>query len=206
MALSFTTSMAQAVDLTKATIVYQKSESPLVGHMAEVLADDIERVSGIRPEVSRVTGLSGQTYMSGNTKAAIVLPTADLSKSHKDIRGSWERYAIDTNDGCLYITGSDARGLAYGVFHVSEAIGVSPWYWFADVPVNPSNKRVFNYQENYVSKSPTVKYRGVFINDEDWGLKTWAAKNYERDLGDIGPKTYDKVCELILRLKGPSPL
>ena len=202
MALSFTTSMAQAVDLTKATIVYQKSESPLVGHMAEVLADDIERVSGIRPEVSRVTGLSGQSYMLGKTKAAIVLATAGRSKWHKDIRGSWERYAIDTKDGCLYITGSDARGLAYGVFHVSEAIGVSPWYWFADVPVDPSNKRVFSYQENYVSKSPTVKYRGVFINDEDWGLKTWSAKNYERDLGDIGPKTYDKVCELILRLKG----
>ena len=202
MALSFTTSMAQAVDLTKATIVYQKSESPLVGHMAEVLADDIERVSGIRPEVSRVTGLSGQSYMPGKTKAAIVLSTAGRSKWHKDIRGSWERYAIDTKDGCLYITGSDARGLAYGVFHVSEAIGVSPWYWFADVPVDPSNKRVFSYQENYVSKSPTVKYRGVFINDEDWGLKTWSAKNYERDLGDIGPKTYDKVCELILRLKG----
>ena len=80
MALSFTTSMAQAVDLTKTTIVYQKSESALVGHMAEVLANDIERVSGIRPEVSRVTGLSGQSYVLGKAKAAIGLSTAGRIK------------------------------------------------------------------------------------------------------------------------------
>jgi hypothetical protein len=124
------------------------------------------------------------------------------SGRHKELRGAWERYAIDTENGNIMITGSDARGLAYGVFHVSEAIGVSPWYWFADVPVDKSNKRVFSYKENYVSQSPSVKYRGVFINDEDWGLKTWAAQNYEKELGDIGPKTYDRVFELILRLKG----
>ena len=53
-----------------------------------------------------------------------------------------------------------------------------------------------------VSESPSIKYRGIFINDEDWGLKTWAAQTFEKELGDIGPKTYDRVCELILRLKG----
>ena len=55
---------------------------------------------------------------------------------------------------------------------------------------------------DYVSQAPSIKYRGFFINDEDWGMKTWAAKNYEKELGDIGPKTYDRVCELLLRLKG----
>ena len=183
---------AMAIDLTKATIVYQKSDAPLVKHMAQVLADDIERVSGQRPAVS------AQSVKS----EAIILATVAHSSRHKELRGQWERYAIDTKGGNLYITGSDARGLAYGVLRVSKAIGVSPWYWFADVPVDKANRRVFDYEENIVSKSPTVKYRGVFINDEDWGLKTWAAKNFERDLGDIGPKTYDKVCELILRLKG----
>lgn len=184
---------AVAIDLTKATIVYPKADKPLVHHMAQVLADDIERVSGIRPQVS--------DHKSG--AANIIIGTTDHTKLHKDLRGAWERYAIDTMGNSLYITGSDARGLAYGVLHVSEAIGVSPWYWFADVPVNMDiSNRVFNYTENYVSSSPTIKYRGVFINDEDWGLKTWASQNYEKKLGDIGPKTYDRVCELILRLKG----
>ena len=186
---------AVMVNLTEATIVYQEGDAPLVGHMARLLADDIERVSGVRPVVANKTGKAG-------TAAKVFLATVKRSGLHRELRGTWERYAIDTNDGNLYITGSDARGLAYGVLHVSEAIGVSPWYWFADVPVDKANTRVFGYAENCVSTSPSVKYRGIFINDEDWGLKTWAANNYEKELGDIGPKTYDRVCELILRLKG----
>ena len=183
-------SMARAIDLTKATIVCQKGDAPLVHHMAQVMADDIERVSGVRP------GLTGKSGVK------VVLATVKCSNRHKELRGTWERYAIDTQGDKLYITGSDARGLAYGVLHVSEAIGVSPWYWFADVPVDKANKRVYDYEENCVSQSPSIKYRGFFINDEDWGLKTWAAKTFEKELGDIGPKTYDRVCELILRLKG----
>ena len=181
-----------AVNLAKATIVYHEGDAPLVKHMAQVLADDIERVSGIRPEISthKVSG------------ATITIGTVAQTGRHRELRGEWERYAIDTNNGNICITGSDARGLAYGVLHVSEAIGVSPWYWFADVPIDKVNKRVYDYSENYVSQSPSVKYRGIFINDEDWGLKTWAAQTYEKELGDIGPKTYDRVCELILRLKG----
>ncbi len=185
--------LARAVDLTKATIVCSENEKPLVYHMAQVLAEDIERVSGIRPQIRDHKG----------DDANIFIGTVEHTRLHKELRGTWERYAIDTRGNNLYITGSDVRGLAYGVFHVSEAIGVSPWYWFADVPVNMTlAKRVSDYTENYVSSSPTIKYRGVFINDEDWGLKTWASLNYEKELGDIGPKTYDRVCELILRLKG----
>jgi hypothetical protein len=180
-----------AIDLSKATIVYQNSDAPLVKHMAQVLADDIARVSGTKPVVS----------MQKSKDANIIIATSKCTSQHRELRDTWERYAIDTKGNDLYITGSDARGLAYGVFHVSEAIGISPWYWWADVPVNKANKRVYDYTENYVSLSPSVKYRGFFINDEDWGLKTWAAQNYEKELGDIGPKTYDRVCELLLRLK-----
>ena len=78
-------------------------------------------------------------------------------------------------------------------------MGVSPWYWWADVPV-VRRDAVF-VTADYTSAAPTVKYRGIFINDEDWGLKPWASKNYERQLGDIGPRTYARVCELLLRLK-----
>jgi len=181
-----------AVNLAKATIVYHEGDELLVKQMAQVLADDIERVSDMRPGIStrKVSG------------ATITIGTVAKTGRHHELRGTWERYAIDTKDGNITITGSDARGLAYGVLHVSEAIGVSPWYWFADIPVDKANKRVYDYAENYVSQSPSIKYRGIFINDEDWGLKTWAAQTSEKELGDIGPKTYDRVCELILRLKG----
>ena len=190
--LSLCLSAAYAVDLAKATIVYNQKDPALAGHVAGVLAQDIELVSGVKPEVATKKG-KGQN---------VILATANNTSRHKELRGKWEQFAIDTEGDNIYVTGSDARGLAYGVFHISELIGVNPWYWFADVPVDNDNSNVRDFTCVYVSKSPTIKYRGVFLNDEDWGLKTWAEKTFEPELGDIGPKTYDKICELILRLKG----
>ncbi|MBP3219454.1 MAG: glycosyl hydrolase 115 family protein [Prevotella sp.] len=193
LAFGATAQAIKGIDLTKATLVYHEDDTQLARQMAQVLADDIEHVSGVRPKVST-------RRKSG---ANVVIGTVKHNRQHRELQGTWERYAIDTKtDGNLYITGSDPRGMAYGVLHVSEQIGVSPWYWWADVPVDKTNKRVYGYEENMASQSPTVKYRGIFLNDEDWGLKTWAAATYEKELGDIGPKTYDRVCELILRLKG----
>lgn len=181
------------VDLTNVTIVYDAEDAALVAQMANVLADDIERVSGTRPEVTT----------EASEGPVVVLGTVGNS-SHLDdvagLEGKWEAFSIETSDDRVVIAGSDPRGLAYGVFHVSEAIGVSPWYWWADVPVKHDDSP--EYGENYVSEEPSVKYRGVFINDEDWGMKTWSERNFEKELGDIGPRTYDKVCELVLRLKG----
>ncbi len=184
---------SHALDLSKATIVYDRNDDPLVSSMAMTLAEDIYRVSGIKPSVS--------TDMVAGDK--IILGTIDNSRfvdKAKAIEGKWECYDIKTGKHTITVTGSDARGLAYGVLHISERIGVSAWYWWADIPVTRHPK--VKYEENFTSKEPSVKYRGIFINDEDWGMKTWAAGNFEKELGDIGPKTYDKVCELILRLKG----
>lgn len=186
---------AWAVDLTRCQIVVSKNDVPLAQKMAQVLSDDIERVSGIKPAISNSAVKGATVVLTTVDQASKLVPDIKVS----DLRGSWERYRIVTRDNQLIIIGSDARGLAYGVLHVSERIGVSPWYWFADVPV--AKKSQIDYTEDFTSKSPSIKYRGIFINDEDWGLKTWSARNFEKELGDIGPKTYDKVCELILRLK-----
>lgn len=187
---------AWAVDLTRCQIVVSKNDVPLAQKMAQVLSDDIERVSGIKPAISNSAVKGATVILTTVDQASKLVPDIKVS----DLRGSWERYRIVTRGDQLIIIGSDARGLAYGVLHVSERIGVSPWYWFADVPV--AKKSQIDYTEDYTSQSPSIKYRGIFINDEDWGLKTWSARNFEKELGDIGPKTYDKVCELILRLKG----
>ena len=188
--------MALAVNLKECVIVSDKTDAPLVGKMATTLSEDIERVTGVRPKVSGKMKKGPVVVLATAERIVRLCPDVDA----EDIRGSWERFKIVTQGERLIIVGSDARGLAYGVLHVSERIGVSPWYWWADVPVEKKAK--LDYRENFTSASPTVKYRGFFINDEDWGLKTWAAENYEKELGDIGPKTYDRVCELILRLRG----
>ena len=79
-------------------------------------------------------------------------------------------------------------------------MGVSPWEWWADVTPNKKENIIISIQ-NEMSKKPSVKYRGVFLNDEDWGLQRWAALNFEPETGDMGPKTYAKVFELLLRLR-----
>ena len=183
---------APKVDLSEATIVYDPSDAALVAQMAETLADDIERVSGIRPKVCTME-TDGPVVVLGTIGGSSYLSHGD------DLHGKWEAFSIRTTDGRVEVAGSDPRGLAYGTFRISEAIGVSPWYWWADVPV--TKDRSPKYGENHVSDEPSIKYRGVFINDEDWGLKTWSGRNFEKELGNIGPKTYDKVCELLLRLK-----
>lgn len=197
---------ADAVDLKQCRIVVPEGEPALVKKIGVVLSEDIERVTGVKNDVNDNFNLNDNLNRSvlDSKRSTIIIATVDhlpasLGVDVSDIKGCWERYKIVTRGNCLMIVGSDARGAAYGALHVSEKIGVSPWYWFADVPV--AKKSTLNYSENYISKSPTIKYRGIFINDEDWGLKTWAEKNFEKDLGDIGPKTYDKVCELLLRLK-----
>ena len=180
------------IDLSKAVIVYDPADAHLVAQMAETLADDIERVSGVRPRVSTIE-TEGPVVVLGTVGGSSYL-------SHGDgLDGKWEAFSIKTKNGRVEVAGSDPRGLAYGAFRISEAIGVNPWYWWADVPV--AKDRSPKYGENHVSDEPSIKYRGVFINDEDWGLKTWSERNFEKELGDIGPKTYDKVCELLLRLK-----
>jgi Glycosyl hydrolase family 115/Gylcosyl hydrolase family 115 C-terminal domain len=125
----------------------------------------------------------------------------------KSIAGKWESFVLatvaDPLPGVrmgLVIAGSDRRGTAYGVFDLSEAIGVSPWVWWADVAPRHRDPLTLG-TGTHTQGSPSVKYRGIFINDEDWGLQPWAAKTFEPETADIGPKTYAKVCELLLRLK-----
>jgi hypothetical protein len=101
----------------------------------------------------------------------------------------------------LVIAGSDRRGTAYGVYELSRRIGVSPWYWWADV--TPKRCEALHVSSERVRIGPpAVKYRGIFINDEMWGIRPWAAKSFAPDEGlGLGPKTYARIFELLLRLR-----
>lgn len=193
----------------KVSIVYDSKSARLDSIAANLLAEDIERVTSFKPQVINDIALAkGAVIVIGNIQSALVqkfIPAQ--SPVHKDLLNKWECFAFKTIDNprsnlskALVIAGSDARGAAYGVFTLSEKMGVSPWYWWADVPVKKQNELIIR-QNDSISSSPAVKYRGIFINDEDWGLQPWAAKTFEPETGDIGPKTYARVFELLLRLK-----
>ena len=109
-----------------------------------------------------------------------------------------EAYLIRVKEGRLFLVGTDRRGCIYAVYEFCQMLGVSPWYFWADVPVYEKEQYVL--QDGFVkSDYPSVEYRGIFINDEE-ELETWV-KNYMKE-STIGVKTYEKIFELLLRLKG----
>lgn len=193
----------------KVSIVYNKNASKLDSIAANLLANDIERVTSYKPTVlTDVAKARESVIIIGSIQSPLVQKfIGKQSPNFQNLTGKWECFGFTVIERplpniakALVIAGSDARGTAYGVFTLSEKIGVSPWYWWADVPVK-QQKQLTISQENYISTTPAVKFRGIFINDEDWGLQPWAAKTFEPETGDIGPKTYAKIFELLLRLK-----
>ena len=193
---------------TKVSIVYAKNDYTLDSISANLLAQDIQRVSGYLPVVTDdISKVKGSVIIIGSLKAKMIQELLGVkSKEYQNLNGKWESYCIKSIDkpfknitNALLVAGSDKRGTAYGVFRISSLIGVSPWYWWADV--NPTKKEeLILHQPDYISAPPSVKYRGIFLNDEDWGLQPWAAKTFEPTTGDIGPKTYAMIFELLLRL------
>jgi hypothetical protein len=193
-----------------ATILIDGSDYTVVRIVAVCLADDVTRVTGLRPDVS-----TGAPPLPAHLVIVGVIghsaPIDQLIKAGKlnvkAIAGQWESYKIQTIrnpmpgvSSALVIAGSDRRGAAYGVFDLSEAIGVSPWVWWADVA--PRHRAALYIAPGAeMHGPPSIKYRGIFINDEDWSFEPWAANTFEPDAGTVGPRTYAKVCELLLRLK-----
>lgn len=197
---------------TCAAIMYDATSEPsVVGTAVGLLASDIEKVTGKCPSVS------GNGSVPASCRYAVIAGTLghsslidELVRDGKidvsSISGEWERYAVRLVEAplkgvrrALVVVGSDRRGTAYGLLSISRTIGVNPWYWWMDAPVEHRNS-IYLSVNAYDAATPSVKYRGIFINDEDWGLLRWAKRNFEKELGNIGPKTYEKVCELLLRL------
>ncbi len=158
---------------------------------ASDLADDIAEITGNRPEVIA-------TLPAGNPGPHVLLQLSREETAH-----AWEAFRLSATPTTLTIAGSDSRGLAFGIYELSRRIGVSPWSWWADVPVIPRQQLFLTTGKTGIEK-PAVKYRGIFLNDEGWGLQPWAAKTFEPEVGNIGPKTYSRLFELLLRLRANS--
>jgi hypothetical protein len=172
---------------------------------AELLARDLTELSGKKPVVAGALPASGTAILIGRIDSPVV--AALLKASHIDatpVAGRWETYGravvVENGRKVLVIFGSDTRGAIWGVIDLSREMGVSPWEWWADVKIQKKSRIAVDDALRF-SKEPTVKYRGIFLNDEEYGLFPWAAKTYDKKLGNIGPKTYARIYELMWRLK-----
>lgn len=196
----------------KVYIYLSGQENSAVQIAARNLAGDIEKVSAYEVVFRDIEDMkdAGAEHMKKGIWIASMgiceqvrkwfpgkLPdTGHLKDADGNVR--WEAFLHQLCGDMLYIIGSDKRGTVYGIYDLSEQIGISPWYFWADVP--PKKDRHFSFPEDYFKVDwPSVPYRGIFLNDEE-ELEAWAKKHTGDDT--IGPETYRKIYELILRLKG----
>ena len=152
---------------------------PVVKMALQMWLDDMEQVTGMRPVASK--------------KACIRIIQG---------KGSDDGFRLSVKNGQIVIEGHNGRGTAYALLELSRMAGVSPWIWWGDV-VPEHKKRLTIDNDFHMEHVPSVAYRGIFINDEDWSLRNWAWKHYEKtdQFGAMGPKTYKAIFQLLLRLR-----
>lgn len=169
-----------------------------VSYAANALVKDIRNVSG------------SQATITSNRKATILVGTIGHSAAIDQLvkqkringnllKGKREKFIITVVDNQLIIAGSDRRGTIYGIYELSQQMGVSPWYDWADVPVEHHDS-IFVKRGTYTDGEPAVRYRGIFLNDEAPCLTSWVKNTYGTEYGDH--RFYQRVFELVLRLRG----
>jgi hypothetical protein len=190
-----------------ATSIYtDKNDDWLIQKAASLFQNDIEKVSGKKPEIIHaIPSATTNIIIIGSIKNSKLIQQLIQSKKINvdSIKNKWEAYQIQIVknpfkgiDRALVIAGSDKRGTAYGVFEISKEMGVSPWYWWADVPVK-KKKEIYVNKNIFVHARPLVKYRGIFINDEAPAFSGWTKEKF----GGVNHHVYEKIFELLLRLK-----
>ncbi|WP_223598824.1 glycosyl hydrolase 115 family protein [Chryseobacterium sp. GVT01B] len=171
------------------------------------LQTDFQKVTGEQPAIlNQISGLQSPLIIIGTigTKSVIDDLIRQKKIDGKALTGKKEKYIIQNVSNpfpgvteAIVIAGSDKRGTIYGVYEMSQQIGVSPWYYWADVPV-PVKENLYFKKGMYTDGEPAVEYRGIFLNDEEPSLGGWARATF----GGINSQFYEKVFDLILRLKG----
>ena len=180
--LTFLASQAEVVwfdGLHPITYQIPKKVEPVVKTALDMWMGDMQQVTGMRPMASA---------------NGIIKVTPNPSLPHDGFR-------IQVNRGRILIEGGNGRGMAYGLLELSRLAGVSPWIWWGDVVPEKRSRLVLN-DDFRTEQQPSVAYRGIFLNDEDWSLRPWSHKTYEPSgKSQIGPRTYRRIFELMLRLR-----
>ena len=181
--------------LKDVTISFADGEHSCVQLAVTNLQTDFEKVTGVKPQ----RGEANANILVGTVGTNPQIDQWVKSGVLRDLKGKTEKYIIKTIGQQLVIAGSDKRGTVYGIYELSKQIGVSPWYYWADVPV-VKHTSLYIKEGEYTDGEPAVRYRGLFLNDEAPCLTTWVKNTFGTNYG--GHQFYEKVFELILRLKG----
>ena len=179
-----------------------KNVDPVVKIAAEMFSADMQAVTGMKAmaakqEKDAVIKIVELDKASSATKSALRKQGIPVDEVSQKIDG----FHISIKGNQIVIIGANGRGAAYGLLELSRKAGVSPWVWWGDVV--PEKKQRLVIDDGFATlQGASVEYRGIFINDEDWSLRPWSYGNFEKaDFGTIGPRTYKKIFQLLLRLR-----
>ncbi len=178
------------------TLFISSHEEEGVAMAVEALQKDIFAVTGVRLPITHKKQ-KGCVVIGTLQQAPVRQALLKAGVALSELEGKREKYIITPYKDHLLIAGSDKRGAIYGVYELSRQIGVSPWYWFMDVPVQ-KHKALYVRPGVYTDGEPAVAYRGIFINDEWPCFGKWCMSHF----GGVNSKMYQHIFELILRLKG----
>jgi hypothetical protein len=198
---------------TAAMLVVDNADAEVVKVAAQAFGGDVNLLTGLTPVIKTSPDNHSTPVIIGTLgKSTWIEQLASSGKINPSrLSGKWETFCISVVDNplngipkALVIAGSDPRGTAFGVFELSRMMGVSPLVWWADVL--PESRTAIYVSGDELFGPPSVKYRGLFINDEDWAMQPWAAKKMDTNIrsngkGDIGPRTHEKIFEWMLRTK-----
>lgn len=174
--------------------------SPVVEVALQLFRSDMKDVTG-QPAHSNKKAMI-EIYQLDMANGKMVKKLDAMGVLSLELMEKKDAYYVGEHDGKVIVVGNNGRGTAYGILELSRQAGVSPWVWWGDV--KPMKQKQLVMKSGFKTmQSPSVEYRGIFINDEDWSMLQWAQKNIEPELpkGSIGPKTYKRIFELMLRLK-----
>ncbi|HEY1803124.1 MAG TPA: glycosyl hydrolase 115 family protein [Terracidiphilus sp.] len=190
-------------------VVFDGTAGVPIAKVADLLKHDLTAMSGHEPAVtSNFTSARGTGVIIGLAASPQIAQILTANKiSTAPIDGKWETYGRavipapwNKHERVLIIFGSDTRGTIWGVIDLTREMGVSAWEWWADVTIRHRDSIPIRTALIY-SKTPSVKYRGIFLNAGAHGLNPWASKTFDPAFGNIGPRTYARIYELMWRLK-----
>ncbi|PVI01278.1 glycoside hydrolase family 115 protein [Periconia macrospinosa] len=208
-----------ALNLVGATIIADAEDFVGVHIAVKSLGRDVAEITGTTPELHNVT--TNSTFSGGlpvgNGSTAIIVGSLNSSLIRhlaandlidiSDIEGKWETFQTSVVANplpeikkALVIAGSDKRGTIFGIHTLSEECGQSPYHWFADVPAK-KHSAIYVLPKSTLHGPPTVKYRGLFINDEEPALTTWWARQHNSSHYPLDTEFYEHVFDLLLRLR-----
>ncbi len=174
---------------------------PVVSVAAGMFAGDMEAVTGKKAVISKPEDATIRIYQLDSATDEEVKSARSAGIDVKALGKLTDGFAIKETDGVIHIAGANGRGAAYGLLEMSRKAGVSPWIWWGDIVPQKCDKLELDDNYSYM-QGASVERRGIFINDEDWSLRPWSHQNFEpSDKTEIGPKTYRKIFELLLRLR-----